>query len=78
MTEGSPHTLILSSSSKLPVGCPGARGEGYRATHQNTGACWVRGVQVILIHYQWKPHGKRLRAGVGKAGHQVKIVDQLE
>ena len=43
MTEGSPHTLILSSSSKLPVGCPGARGEGYRATHQNTGACCWHG-----------------------------------
>ena len=31
---GSPHTLILSSSSSLPRG----KGEGYRATHQNTGA----------------------------------------
>ena len=45
--RGSPHTLILSSSSaqQPPWGKPGTQqppwgkgGEGYRATHQNTSA----------------------------------------
>ena len=46
--RGSPHTLILSSSSAEQR--PSGKGEGYRATHQNTRAdCIISSMKNPLI-----------------------------